>query len=173
MMRRGILSLDNTHDCARHFYANAYINSGTIVAVIIEATTTADRKSRARRLDVSKMVSVRDLYESEERHALTYCTLVLVTSVCCCCCWYSWGEPPSRHIRGKVARSCGTGPHNGHRVFSRRHRVEKNPENIRRSFLRVFWYLTYLIILNKGSRKICEVTGNWNKQQHNRWFFFC
>jgi hypothetical protein len=107
------------------------INSDTIVAVIIEATTT-DRKSFARRLHVSKMAPSKIRANSrdsrEERHAHnahahTHAVYTIVGRVV-----VGTLEESRLAICGKADHPSGTGPHNGPRVLFCRP-CEKKPEN--------------------------------------------
>lgn len=133
------------------------INSDPIVAVIIEATT-ADRKSLARRLDVLKMAPSEIRAHSDSRwdvcmlmhthrHTRTHTPLVytIVGAL----------EESRLAICGKAARPCGTGPHNGLCIFSRRYRRKKSGKYDRfshyslrslRKYLKVLFYNVSLCI---------------------------
>lgn len=125
------------------------INSVTIIAVIIEATTT-DRKSHARRLDISKKApsEIHTLARTREEkrahvsytHAHRSYTSTSTLLLVMLCCRYSRGEP-SRHLRqGRTSMWYWHEPHNGP-LFPRRH-VGKNSERwqIFASYASIPWY---------------------------------
>lgn len=89
------------------------INSGTIVAVIIEASST-DRKSHTRRLDISKMAAseIRSYPRSMRMSRCTHAHRSYTVHHCWSCCVVGILEESRLAICGKAARPCATRPHN-------------------------------------------------------------